>query len=118
MSVGIRIKEARIKVGISQEALAKAIGSTKQAVYKYEAGIVTNIPMDKIEIMATVLSVTPAYLMGWNENDEKPADEGELSEEVVIYHRDGKTVKRRFTKEQLALFHAMLDAMPESQKDI
>ena len=49
---------------------------------------------------------------------EKPADEGELSEEVVIYHRDGKTVKRTFTKEQLALFHAMLDAMPEKPKDI
>lgn len=118
MSIGIRIKEARIKAGISQEALAKAIGSTKQAVYKYEAGIVTNIPMDKIEIMATVLSVTPAYLMGWNENDKKPADEGELFEDAVVYRRDGKTETRRFTKEQLALFYAMLDAMPESPKDI
>ena len=117
MSIGIRIKEARIKAGISQEALAKAIGSTKQAVYKYEAGIVTNIPMDKIEIMATVLSVTPAYLMGWNETDKKPADEGELSEEVVIYHRDGKTVRRKFSKEQLKMISAMLDAIPDDPDD-
>ena len=36
-------------------------------MYKYENGIVTNIPMDKIETMAKLFSVTPAYLMGWTE---------------------------------------------------
>ena len=119
MSIGIRIKEARLKAGISQEALAKAIGSTKQAVYKYEAGIVTNIPMDKINIMATVLSVTPAYLMGWKENSkEKLVDEGELTEDIIIYHRDGKTVRRTFTKDQLDMISAMLDAIPDKPKDI
>ena len=46
-----------------------------------------------------------------------PTDEGELSENIIIYHRDGKTVKRSFTKEQLALFHAMLDAIPEDPND-
>jgi transcriptional regulator with XRE-family HTH domain len=51
--------------------VARAIGSTKQAVYKYEMGIVTNIPMDKIEKMACLFGVTPSYLMGWDNTPTK-----------------------------------------------
>lgn len=68
MSIGHLIKEQRLRNNLSQEEVAKAIGSTKQAVYKYENGIVTNIPMDKIETMASLFGVTPSYLMGWDES--------------------------------------------------
>ena len=67
MTIGELIKIERIKNNLSQEDVAKAIGSTKQAVYKYETGIVTNIPMDKIETMAKLFGTTPSYLMGWEE---------------------------------------------------
>lgn len=80
MSIGALLKEERLKNNLSQEDVAKAIGSTKQAVYKYENGIVTNIPMDKIEIMARLFGVTPAYLMGWKEKsspEEPKLSEGE-----------------------------------------
>ena len=59
-------REERIKNNLSQEDVARAIGSTKQAIYKYEMGIVTNIPIDKIEKMADLFCVTPAYLTGWD----------------------------------------------------
>lgn len=48
---------------------------------------------------------------------EKPTDYGELKENVVIYHRDGKTVKKTFTKEQMAILRAMLDAAPDDDED-
>lgn len=67
MTIGEKIKLERIKNNLSQEEVAKAIGSTKQAVYKYENGIVTNIPMDKIEVMAKLFGTTPTYLMGWSD---------------------------------------------------
>ena len=67
MSIGKRIKEERLKRKLSQEDVAKAISSTKQAVYKYESGIVTNIPTDKLEKIAQLFEVTPAYLMGWED---------------------------------------------------
>ena len=54
ITLGERIKIARIQKGLSQDDIAKAIGSTRQAIYKYEAGIVTNIPMDKLEMIAPV----------------------------------------------------------------
>lgn len=65
MTIGKRIREARINAGLSQEALAKSINSTKQAIYKYESDIVTNIPLDKLELIANALAVTPTFLMGW-----------------------------------------------------
>lgn len=81
MSVGELIKMERIRNRLSQEDVAKAIGSTKQAVYKYENGIVTNIPMDKIEILSSLFGVTPSYLMGWEESPTNNSPtEAQLSE--------------------------------------
>lgn len=65
MTIGERIKKARKNRNLSQVDLAKSVGITKQTLYKYETGIITNIPSDKIESIAQVLYTTPAYIMGW-----------------------------------------------------
>lgn len=72
MSIGKQIRHLREKRGLSQEALGKAIGSTKQTIYKYENGLITNIPMDKLETISNILGTTPAYLMGWTEHHVLP----------------------------------------------
>lgn len=64
-SIGDRIKYLRKESGMSQEELAALLKTTKQAVYKYENNIVTNIPMDKIETLGKIFNVTPSYIMGW-----------------------------------------------------
>lgn len=63
--VGNRIKQLREQNAISQTELATKIGVSKQTLYKYENNIITNIPSDKIELMAQFLGTTPAYIMGW-----------------------------------------------------
>ena len=72
MTIGERIRLERKILGITQTELAKKIGSTKQTVYKYETGIITNIPPRKIELLADVLNVLPAYLIGWEKAKRKP----------------------------------------------
>lgn len=67
MTKGERIKARRRELGMTQTDLALALGTTKQNIYKYETGVITNIPSDKIEAMAKALQTTPAYIMGWNE---------------------------------------------------
>lgn len=66
MTKGERIKELRIKYDMSQDELAKRLDTTKQTIYKYEHNIVTNIPTDKIEIMANIFHVTPEYICCWD----------------------------------------------------
>lgn len=67
MDKGKRIKLLREKAGLSQDELAQKLNTTKQTIYKYEMGIVTNIPSDKIEKLALIFHISPAYIMGWTD---------------------------------------------------
>ena len=68
---GDRIRELRIQHDMTLDDVAKYLGINRQAVYKYEQGIVTNIPLDKIEKMAVLFDTTPDYIAGWSD-EEKP----------------------------------------------
>lgn len=67
MTKGEKIKAARETAGLTQEELGRLCGTTKQTIYKYEMGKVTNIPLERIEAIAKAVGVTPAYLMDWEE---------------------------------------------------
>lgn len=79
MTVGERIKELRIKLGMSQVDFADKINVSKQTLYKYENNIITNIPSDKIAAAADLGNVSPSYIMGWKENiaENKDIDESD-----------------------------------------
>ena len=70
MTIGERIKSLRESKRITQTELAEKLGTTKQNIYKYENGIITNIPSDKIELMAKCFEVSPGYIMGWEDENE------------------------------------------------
>ena len=65
MTKGTRIKRRREELGIGQTDLAKKVGISKQSLYKYEKDIITNIPTDVVERLASALDTTPAFIMGW-----------------------------------------------------
>lgn len=67
MTQGKRIKKLRIENKMSQVELAKLSESSKQTIYKYENEIVTNIPYDKLILIARALKTTPGYILGWEE---------------------------------------------------
>ncbi len=65
MTIAERIRNLRISINYTMDQVADYLGTTKQTVYKYENGIVTNIPLDKIERLSELFCVSPAYLTGW-----------------------------------------------------
>ena len=67
MTFGQRLRFERKSRKLSQEELAKVLDTTKQAIYKYETGVVQNIPFDKLAKLADYFGVTSAYLMGWTD---------------------------------------------------
>lgn len=114
MTIGEKIKSARIANGLTQEELAIALNTTKQTIYKYETGIVTNIPSDKIELLAAKLKVTEMYLMGW---EEKPKPTAELAELLATIKNDPRLLQlcKDFLRlnpiqqeNTIALIHSML----------
>ncbi|HAB01075.1 MAG TPA: transcriptional regulator [Ruminococcaceae bacterium] len=93
MTIGERIRQLREERKISQTELAEAAETTKQNLYKYENGIITNIPTDKIEKMAKKLSVSPAYLMGWKEESLNRKDEADIADAMERFIEQLSTAK-------------------------
>lgn len=61
---------------MTQTELGKLCGTTKQTIFKYESGIITNIPMDKIEAIAAALETTPIDLLGWTNKSPSTTNSG------------------------------------------
>jgi len=70
MNIGDRMRLKRRELDMTQEDVSKFIGTSKQTVQRYESGEISNIPSDKIELIAKILRTTPSYLMGWDETKE------------------------------------------------
>jgi transcriptional regulator with XRE-family HTH domain len=86
MSIGTKIRELREARNMSLEDVAKLCGTTRQTIYKYENEIVTNIPYDKIILLATALNTTPSQLFDWKEDKKRSPHEPTLTEgeEVML----------------------------------
>lgn len=73
MTTGQRIKFRRKEIGMSAESLAEALGVSPATIYRYENGDIEKVPGDRLEPIAKALHTTPAYLMGWAENNSSPS---------------------------------------------
>ena len=108
MNIGQRIRALRESINMTQEELAQFIKSTKQTIFKYEAGIITNIPMDKLATIANALGTTPAYLMGWEEvMEDKRMDGG---------HRELVALIEQLTDEEVAELSNFVDYIISKRK--
>ena len=75
--------------------------------------------MDKVELLANFFGIQKSDLIEDKQKtppEKTPADK--VGETVVIYHRDGKTVRRELTPEQMKMLASMIDAIPEEPKGI
>lgn len=63
MIIGSRIKEERVKRGLSQEELGKLVGVSKVAISHYERGS-EQPKMKRLKKLVEVLDLTPNYLLG------------------------------------------------------
>ena len=64
-----RLNTARLQSGYTIKSLSRATGGKLKAsrIGNYDSGV-RKIPLEAAEILAQVLNVTPAYLMGIGEN--------------------------------------------------
>lgn len=99
-SPGERIKYFRNVAGLSQEELGRRVGVQRAAINKYEKGTVENIPLTTIEKMADVLEVSPAYLVGWdNQHASNLSWEVRVIQGVnLFYGKDGVDVLENYSK--------------------
>lgn len=106
MTIGERIKNRRKELGLSVEEVAKRLGKNRATIYRYESDYIESLPSPILEPLADVLQTTPAYLMGWeNEQNENALDDAKSVE---------KLLKEKKTKEK---WDAILDELSQENKD-
>lgn len=92
MTIGYRIKILREENGLSQEELAKRLGyKSRTSIHKIEQDI-TDLPLSKVNEFSQALNTTPAYLMGWDEKENKHEKTPALTKKEKI--DIGKDVER------------------------
>lgn len=75
MGIGKRIKKRREELQLSQDELAKKVGYTSRSTINKIEKEINDITQSKIVAFADALDTTPAYLMGWDNDLEKKAEE-------------------------------------------
>lgn len=99
MNVGKRIKAAREKQGLTLEQVGNYLGVTKTTVMRYETGEV-GIKRNTAIKLANILKTTPAYIMGWEEQ-ELPDDNISLTKhekQLVLAYRANSNMQSAIDK--------------------
>lgn len=66
MKIGERIKNRRIELNITQDELARRLGySDKSSISRMENS--SKLTLNKVQLLADALNVSPSYLMGWED---------------------------------------------------
>ena len=100
MLIGLRIKELRVKKGLTQEELAKKINVTKSTISNYENN--TRIPtVSNLHLLADSLGVSFDYLMGndgYSVTDSNSSDGMFLCKEEFIFIQEIRRYTRVYNK--------------------
>ena len=91
MRIGERIKQRRLELGYTADALAKLLNKNRATIYRYENGDIENMPIDVLEPLAKALNTTPAYLRGWQEPHQ--GSTSTLSKQTEDYYLDAETAE-------------------------
>ncbi len=89
MSFGDNLRRLREARHVSVAALSEMVGASRQTIYRYEDGTITNIPQERVEALASALGVLPAELMGWqtapeNKRREDMTDEEKRAQDIAF----------------------------------
>lgn len=69
ISLANRIRNKRLELGLSLQEVAEKLGISKVTLQRYETLDIVNIPAENIEKLALLYDVSPAYIMGWEEDN-------------------------------------------------
>lgn len=71
MTIGERIREKRLENKMTLLEVANALGVKEATVQRYESGEIKNLKQHTIARLAEIFDTTPAYLMGWEYEEDK-----------------------------------------------
>ena len=102
IGIGIRIKECRLEIGMTQEELAQKLGYTsKSSISKVEKGQ-DNLSPSRIEMFAKALGVDPLRLTKWGSAIKGDADLTVDERILIENYRNADDTTKEMIKRLLA----------------
>lgn len=82
------IANKRNELGLTLEDVAKICNVSISTVKRWESGEIVDIKRDKVVKLAQALHTTPAYIMGWEEEDKTKEEIDRENQEILdAYNR-------------------------------
>ncbi len=119
------IKERRQQLGLTMKEVAEAVGVSEATVSRWESGDIENMRRDKIAKLAEALKISPAVLMGWEDNGTQSDVPYYLDEETAeiaqeVYDRPELKIlfdaSRKASKEDIQFVVEMIDRMAKKER--
>ena len=119
------IKETRQQLGLTMKEVAEAVGVSEATVSRWESGDIENMRRDKIAKLAEALKISPAVLMGWEDNGTQSDVPYYLDEETAeiaqeVYDRPELKIlfdaSRKASKEDIQFVVEMIDRMAKKER--
>ena len=120
MTIGERIKQRRLQLGLTVDQVADRIGKNRATIYRYESNEIEKFPLEVLIPLSDVLCTTPGCLIGWEDQGGTHIRNlmAENRNAILIAGRDGSFQERHLTDEQMAALKAILDQMPDVPDDL
>ena len=115
MTIGERIKKRRQQLGLSVDQVAEALNKNRATVYRYESSYIEKMPTTVLEPLSKVLKTTPAYLMGWTEEEPPTHREDAITDIIIRLRKDEKFLNlvetlKEYPEERIDAISAMISA--------
>lgn len=106
MTIGERIRNRRLELGMNAGTLAHKLGLNRATIYRYENNEIEKLPTSVLEPLAKALLTTPAELLGWTES--APAFDGsfcvtEFERSLIIAYRSAPESRREAVRALLEI---------------
>ena len=120
-TIGERLRWLRKeRANYTQEFVGNYVGVGKATIQKYEKGIITNIPSDKIMLLAEILDTTPDFIMGWTDSPSRNAKEellNQLKKEITNAEQNvGRLAKPKSIEARIV--SAGMDDLPPDDREV
>lgn len=123
MKINDMLHQRRLEKGLTLDDVARMVGVSAATISRWESGDIANMKRDKIVNLANALGISPAAIMGWDDNNDKKDGikqsyylDPEVAELADFMHKNPEyrvlfDAARNVKKEDILFVKEMIDRM-------
>lgn len=112
--IGLKIKEKRKALSLTQLELAEKVGLTESSISRYESGKITTMPTSTVNKICAVLNIKPSELLGLTPDNSFEYDLKDILTSINDLPLDIKKELLELLKQQIDLCRRLYNDKEEN----